>query len=110
MSKINIPLLLEGTYSSNPKTRSQSVRQLCPCDVKANVPEVWERILAMVDDPDPATRYQVLHVLCDGSPRTIETGALEALDKLRNDPVKRIRKNARKALGEYSRKGRLNVL
>lgn len=110
MSKTDISRLLSETYSGHAKTRSQSVRQLCPCDLKSNIPEVWERLLEMVDDPDPGTRYQVLHVLCDGSPRALAPRVLEALDKFRNDPVKRIRRNARKALGEYSRTGRLDVL
>ena len=83
---------------------------MCPCEVKGDVPEIWDRLIAMVDDPDPSVRRWVVHDLADGSPlhRTVEIVA--ALETMWNDPDRRVRKRVRFVLNAYRRTGRVNVL
>lgn len=61
----------------------------------------------MTSDPDPTVRYQIVHTLCDGSPRTREEQVLEALMKMWNDPDDKIRRAVRRAIGEYRRTGKV---
>jgi HEAT repeat protein len=64
----------------------------------------------MVDDPDPAVRRWILHVLCDGSPTIYEERILGVLEKFRTDANERVRKSARKVLAAYGHSGTFNIL
>jgi hypothetical protein len=101
---------LAQSHDPNPKARKQAVHYLCPCEVKHNVPPVWDRLLAMVDDPDAKVRAQVLHTLCDGSPREREPQVVAAIERMRNDPDEGLRRHVRKLLAQYQRTGKINVL
>ena len=101
---------LQETYDPDPKVRKLAVHHLCPCGVKRNIPAVWERLLAMIGDVDAGVRGQVLHNLCDGSPRTYQAQVLRAIESLHDDPDPGLRRRARKFLAQYRRSGRINVL
>jgi hypothetical protein len=98
------------TFDPDPKVRKWAVHHLCPCEVKHNVPPVWDRLLAMVDDPDAKVRAQVLHTLCDGSPKERHGQVIAAVERLRNDPDPGLRRRARHVLAQHQRTGKVNVL
>jgi HEAT repeat protein len=102
--------LLELSRADKPAVRARAVHHMCPCEVKGDVPEIWGRLIEMVDDPDPAVRRWVVHALADGSPLHRTAEIVEALETLWNDPDKRVRKRVRFVLNAYRRSGRVNVL
>lgn len=102
--------LMALTLDDDPMARRLALKNLCPCHVKANHPEVWERVLEMVDDPDPRVRDEVVHALGDGSPKDRVLEVVAAADKLRNDRDKRVRRRAQRILRSYHRTGKVNVL
>jgi hypothetical protein len=55
--------LLDASRSADPEVRRTAVRELCPCEVKTNDPDVWDRILEMRNDPDPKLRRNVRKTL-----------------------------------------------
>jgi hypothetical protein len=67
-----------------------------PCKVQKDFDVIWARVLEMTDDPDPIVRYQVLHTLCDGSPKEREADIISALQKMWNDPEDKIRRAVRR--------------
>lgn len=105
-----IEALLLQTTDADPGVRCESVRHLCPCHVQANYDKVWDRLIELVDDPDPKVRKTVLHTLADGSPRERETEVVSAIEKLYNDPDLKLRKAVRTLLAKYRRGGRINIL
>jgi len=79
--KVSLQEFISLTFAEDPTERKKALRDLCPCHVKHDVKEFWDRILAMIDDPVVAVvRYQVLHNLCDGSPKTREEEVIKALE------------------------------
>jgi hypothetical protein len=102
--------LLRRTESSDAEERNQAALLLCPCHVQANVTSVWDRLLAMVDDPNLHVRTTIFHTLCDGSPREREGDVVQALEKLYHDPDPKLRRRARQLLASYRRTGKLNIL
>jgi hypothetical protein len=98
------------SFDPDPKVRKLAVHDMCPCEVKHNVPVVWDRLLAMVDDPDAKVRSQVLHTLCDGSPKERHGQILAAIEGRRNDPDPGLRRRVRHILAQYQRTGKINVL
>ena len=107
---VDVSRALELTRAADPRTRRAGIRALCPCDVKANAPAAWDRLLEMAEDPDASVRSAVLHALCDGSPREREEEVVAALARLATDRESRIRRRARGVLAAYRRTGRVNVL
>jgi HEAT repeat protein len=101
---------LELTRHPDPRVRRRALRELCPCDLKANRPAVWDRVIEMAGDPDARVRSAVLHSLCDGSPRERETEVVAALERLAGDADRGLRRRARQVLASYRRTGRVNVL
>ncbi|HEY2105893.1 MAG TPA: hypothetical protein VGH29_08910, partial [Candidatus Binataceae bacterium] len=61
-------LWLELTQHPDPKVRRRAVASACSCHIKANQRQIWDRLLAMTQDPDSSVRSYVLHNLVDGSP------------------------------------------
>lgn len=94
----------------NPVKRKKALRELCPCHVKRDIPEVWEMIIKMTEDKDPDVRYQALHNLCDGSPNTREEQIIEVLNRMHNDEDKKIRRKVHQILSSYRRTGEWNVM
>ncbi len=102
--------LIELSKADKASVRAKAVHNMCPCEVKSDIPEIWDRLIAMVGDPDPAVRRWVVHALADGSPRHRESEIVEALETMWNDPDKRVRKRVRYVLTAHRRTGRINVL
>jgi HEAT repeat protein len=102
--------VLELTHDRDPRQRRWAVRQLCPCHLKHNDDRVWDRLLAMAADDDPQVRGTVLHVLCDGSPRSRAPEVIAALERMQRDPDVGLRRRVRKVLAQYRRTGIVNVL
>lgn len=101
--------LLEATENPNVKVRKAALLQLCPCHVRFNCDEVWNRIIELQSDSDAGVRSIVLHNLCDGSPRNRQDEVLAAVECLANDPDRKIRRRARNALAIYHRTGSINT-
>jgi hypothetical protein len=109
-SQDEVDELIGLTFDGDPKVRKVAVTNLCPCHVRADFSEAWDRILAMTTDESPLVRRAVVHMLADGSPRHREAEVVSALETMRNDDDKVVRKQVRKVLGAYHRTGRVNVL
>jgi len=83
---------------------------LCPCHLRTDRPEVWERVFELAADPDVHVRKQVLHTLGDGSPRRLKDRVIATLESMRQDPDGRLRRSVRRLLAQYRRTGRVNIL
>ncbi len=101
---------LRLTYDPDPKVRAHAVNDLCPCRLKTDYPEVWDRLLSMTSDESPIVRSHVLHVLADGSPRHREPQVVGAIESMHDDPDPKLRRRVRKLLAHYRRGGRINIL
>ena len=110
MQREDLEALIEQTHHPHPKQRREAVLGLCPCHVRADVPEVWDRMFEMEADPDAGVRSLVLHTLCDGSPATRRDEVVAAVERLQKDPDPRLRRRARRALAEFRRTGNINVM
>ena len=101
---------LELTYDPDPRVRQVAIRNLCPCHIQGDVPEVWDRLLELSRDPDDGVRHDVLHTLVDGSPRRLRPAVVEVLEALSRDPsIKRSRRRfASDAVRRYHRTGMLD--
>ena len=110
LNENDILKLLAQTYSPDAPTRAAAVRDLCPCHLKRNVPQVWERMLALADDPDRDVRNQVYHVLADGSPREYHERIVAAYEKMTQDADEKLRRKARKLMAQYRSTGKINIL
>ena len=109
MNAHEINELLDATQAPNPKVRKAALLQLCPCHVRANRPEVWDRLIEMQTDSDAGVRSVVLHNLCDGSPREREEEVVAAIERLANDLNRKLRRRARNTLATYRRTGVINT-
>merc|ERR1711904_183757 len=63
----DIDEIIEITKHEDPEVRLKAVQQLCPCRVKDDHEEFWDRLFEMVDDSDNRVRMQVFRNICDGS-------------------------------------------
>ncbi|MBU6289648.1 MAG: HEAT repeat domain-containing protein [Chloroflexota bacterium] len=106
----DVPRLIEYSRDADPRVRTWAVNEMCPCDLRMDLPAVWDRLLEMVADPDTSVRSHVLHVLCDGSPRHRVDDVVCGLEALARDPDVKLRRRARKVLAHYRRTGRVNIL
>jgi hypothetical protein len=104
-----VEALLEQSREANPNRRRAAVRELCPCDVRANRDDVWNRIFDLASDDDVGVRRLVFHALIDGSPREREAQVVETAEAMANDPSPKLRRQARKLVAEYRRTGRVNI-
>lgn len=101
---------LERTRDPNPQKRRKALKDLCPCHVRADIPDLWDRIFECLADENGGVRDQALHALGDGSPSHLEHRIVEAVESMYNDPHSDVRKKARKMLNTYRRTGKWNVL
>ena len=106
----DIDVIIEISKHPNDDLRFKAVKQLCPCKVKKDIPEFWDRIFELVEDPCPKIRYQVLHIMCDGSPPHVEARIKQALEKFNQDSDPEIRRRAHKVLVSFNKEGVWNVL
>mmetsp|Transcript_17519 Transcript_17519/g.29530 ORF Transcript_17519/g.29530 Transcript_17519/m.29530 type:complete len:84 (+) Transcript_17519:372-623(+) len=83
---------------------------MCPCRVKNDIPEFWNRIFDLAKDEDPKVRYQVMHNMCDGSPPQYENQVMECIEIFNRDPDNSIRSKASKVMASYLRTGKWNIL
>jgi HEAT repeat protein len=102
--------VIELSYSPNYKERAEAVRALCPCKLKSDYPQVWDRLIEMASDEHVQVRKNVFHVLADGSPRYREQQIVEVMQGMRNDPDLKLRRHVRRLLAHYNAGGRLNIL
>jgi nucleotide-binding universal stress UspA family protein len=102
--------LIALTHHSDAKVRTVAVTNLCPCHVRADFAVAWDRILQMTTDPSPKVRRAVVHMLADGSPRHRADQVVAALETLRNDEDRVVRRHVNRVLASYRRTGRINVL
>jgi HEAT repeat protein len=102
--------LISLTRDPDAKVRTIAVVNLCPCHVRADVAAAWNRILEMTADPSPKVRRAVVHMLADGSPRHRANDVVAALETLRNDEDRVVRKQVNRILASYRRTGRINIL
>jgi hypothetical protein len=107
---VSLHAFLELTHHPDPVTRKKVLRELCPCHVKRDVKEFWDRIFEMIKDPDPAVRYQVLHNLCDGSPKAREDNVIKAIEEMQSDEDKYIKRRVNQVLTSYRKTGKWNIL
>ena len=105
-----IPDWLELTLSAEPRDRRKALQKLCPCELKSDAAEVWERILQMGEDPDAHVRRWVVHTLCDGSPARYREEIVALLESRYQDPDGKVRKSVRKVLASYRNTGNVNIL
>ena len=110
MGREAVDAWLERTKSASARERALAARKLCPCDLRRDYEDVWDRLLEMLDDDDEKVRSLVLHSLCDGSPKGYAERIAEALEARWMDPAPKLRRRIRHVLGEYRRAGNLNVL
>ena len=101
---------LSCSYDPDPKVRRLAAKAMCPCHVKANVPEVWDRLIEMTSDGDVGVRLDVVHALADGSPRERSEQIAGVLERMYNDQDPKVRKRVRRVVTSYRRTGNLNVL
>ena len=59
---IGLDEVLELTRDHDARKRKWAVRQLCPCHLKYNDDQVWDRLIAMAADDDP--RYGAPYCMC----------------------------------------------
>lgn len=101
---------LQCTYYPDALQRKRALKELCPCHVRADFEQLWERIFELTEDEAGIVRDQALHALGDGSPRHLEERIIETVERLYNDPEPSVRKKARRMMNSYRRTGRWNVL
>jgi HEAT repeat protein len=102
--------LLRLTTDKDARVRCKAAQALCPCHVRADHDRIWDRLIAMINDPDPHVRSTTLHTLGDGSPRSREADVVKAMEKMYHDLDPKIRKRVRGWLAQYRRTGKVNVL
>ena len=105
-----IPRILELTYDGDVKVRRLAAKNLCGCHVRADHPEVWERIYELLEDADAGVRGDAVHALGDSAPKHLAQRTAAALEPLYNDPDPVLRKRVRKVINAYRRTGSVNVL
>ncbi|XP_035827795.1 uncharacterized protein LOC101846602 isoform X5 [Aplysia californica] len=106
----DIDVIIELTKHQHPQVRQVALREMCPCRVKKDLSDFWNRVFEMLADDAENVRYQVLHTLCDGSPSHLEERIAEALEHFNRDPSTKIRRQAHRALTAYRRTGKWNIL
>ncbi|ESO84907.1 hypothetical protein LOTGIDRAFT_235977 [Lottia gigantea] len=105
-----IETIIDLTKHEHPQVRKRALREMCPCRVKKDHEDFWNRVFEMMDDEDKDVRQQVLHTLCDGSPAHLEYAIADALEKFNHDPDTKIRRMAHKCLTSYRKTGKWNIL
>jgi hypothetical protein len=58
--------LLLKSRSEEVEDRCEAAENLCPCHVRRRIPEVWEALYRMLEDPEVTVRRAAWHTLEDG--------------------------------------------
>mmetsp|Transcript_20540 Transcript_20540/g.30511 ORF Transcript_20540/g.30511 Transcript_20540/m.30511 type:complete len:121 (+) Transcript_20540:140-502(+) len=94
--------------------RYHAIRKGCPCQVKQDIKEIWDRFFEIIEEEKEESdriRYQILHNLCDGTPKYLEERVIDCLENnYWNDSCKKTRRAARKVLTVYRRTGNWNTM
>ena len=106
----NVDEVIELTRHESCAVRVAALREMCPCHVKADVPDFWRRVFEMATDDDLAVRKQVMHTVCDGSPATVEAEVMAVVEAFSHDRDTDLRRLAHKIIASYRRTGKWNVL
>ena len=101
--------LLGLSFDEDPLVRRLALKNLCPCHVRRERTDVWDRVFALADDPDPGVRHDAIHALTDGSPRDLGPRVHAALERARTDPDRKIRRYVRDLRARQRCTGRVNV-
>lgn len=104
-----IPQLLAFTGDDDPQVRRLALKHLCPCRLRRQRDEVWDRVFELAHDPDPGVRRDAIHAMTDGSPREFAGRVLAQLEAMTNDTDVKVRKYVRRTLSVVRRTGRVNV-
>ena len=107
---LEIDEVIDLSHDPDPKQRAEAVRVMCPCQLKMDIPRVWDRLIEMARDESVLVRKNVFHVLADGSPRYREQQIVNVIEHMHNDPDPKLRRHVRKLLAHYRAGGRLNAL
>ena len=43
---------LQRTHDPDPRKRKKALKDLCPCHVRADIPQLWDRIFEMLSDEE----------------------------------------------------------
>jgi hypothetical protein len=99
--------LLGETLAVDPRRRVDAVRalpaSLTPADDDPLAVEGWDRVLELVDDPEPVVRRTVLHVLAADAPPQRADDVDRALHRLSEDEDESLRRRARKVHAQFRR-------
>jgi hypothetical protein len=99
--------LLGETLALDPRRRVDAVRSLpaslAPDEADPLVAEGWDRVLELVDDPEPVVRRTVLHVLAAEAPARRADDVERALHRLSEDTDESLRRRARKVHAQFRR-------
>ena len=106
----DVDVIISLSKHPNPSVRKKSLVEMCPCRVRLDIERFWERVFEMITDNDPSVRAQVLHTLCDGSPKHLEHRIVDAIQVFNTDSDTDIRRKAHKVLSAYNRTGKWNIL
>ena len=106
----SITEIVELSRSDDADIRLKAVQQLCPCRIKYDNDEAWQRLFELADDSDTKVREQILHNMCDGSPPRLEAQVRDALEKFNRDEDSYIRRRAHKVIASLLHTGDWNVL
>src|SRR5204863_1456898 len=97
------------SHDRDANVRRIAVKNLCPCHVQRNFPDLWQRLIELSDDRDPGVRLDVLHNLTDGSPPEFSNQVRAVVERLIQDPDGTVRGYAAYLRGKQVRTGRVNV-
>lgn len=106
----DINVIIALSKHPDPQVRKASLKEMCPCRVKDDLDDFWKRVIEMVDDESSLVREQVLHTICDGSPKHLEDEVYRLLQIFNKDPDSYIRRRAHKVMASYDRTGKWNIL
>ena len=74
---------LQRTHDPDPRKRKKALKDLCPCHVRADIPQLWDRIFEMLSDEEGKTDVPS-HVRCatNENPSPIKPYTCTDLDNL----------------------------
>ena len=55
----NIETIIALTHHPVPRVRKRALVEMCPCRVKDDLSDFWERVFEMVTDDDADVRYEL---------------------------------------------------
>lgn len=108
-TRAQVDELIVHTYDADAKVRRLALKHLCPCRVRRQRQDVWDRVFEMAADPDAGVRMDVVHALTDGSPREMADRVRRQLQDMRLDRDPLVRRYVNRTLATQRRTGRINV-